>query len=64
MNTERLERSPSSIHTATVLDRTNPRAPRRSIAKTIVSNGRRLRQRIGVVAGICIGLTALLIAFE
>ena len=64
LNTERLDRSHSSIHTATAVDRSNPRAPRRRIAKAIVSNGRRLRQRIGVVAGICIGLTALLIAFE
>jgi len=64
MNTERLDRPHSSIHTSTALDRSNPRAPRRSIAKGIVTNGRRLRQRIGVIAGICIGLTALLVAFE
>jgi len=64
MNTQRLERHHSSIHAATVLDRSNPDAPRRSIAKDIVSNGRRLRQRIGVMAGVCIGLMALLIAFE
>lgn len=64
MNTEHTQRHHSSIPAATALDRSNPRAPRRSIAKHIVANGRRLRQRIGVVAGLCIGLTALLIAFE
>lgn len=64
MHTEHTERNHSSIHAATALDRSNPRAPRRGIAKHIVSSSRRLRQRIGVVAGLCIGLTALLIAFE
>ena len=60
MNTEH---SHPRIHPGTI-DRSNPRAPKRGIAKDIVSNGRRLRTRIGVIAAACIGLTALLIAFE
>ena len=64
MNTEHLARNHSSIHTATAVDRSNPHAPNRGIAKDIVSSSRRLRTRIGVHAGVCIGLTALLVAFE
>lgn len=60
MNTER---SHSSIHPATV-DRSNPNAPKRTFAKSIVSNGRRLRQRIGVAVSLCFGLAALVIALE
>ena len=50
MNTEHTERHHSSIHAATAVDRSNPQAPKRGIAKDIVSNGRRLRTRIGVIA--------------
>jgi len=64
MNTEHTERHHSPIHAATAVDRSNPRRPKRGIAKDIVSSGRRLRTRIGVIAAACIGLTALLIAFE
>lgn len=60
MNTEH---SHPRIHPGTV-DRSNPRAPKRTFAKGIVSNSRRLRQRIGVVAVVCIGLATLLVAFE
>ena len=64
MNAEHTERHHSSIHAATAVDRSNPRAPKRGIAKDIVSNGRRLRTRIGVAAGVGIGLTALLANFQ
>lgn len=60
MNTEH---SQSTIHGATV-DRSNPAMPKRTFAKSIVSSGRRLRQRVGVAVGLCMGLAALLIAFE
>lgn len=60
MNTEH---SHPTIHPATV-DRSNPNAPKRTFAKSIVSNSRRLRQRVGVAVGLCLGLTVLLIAFE
>ncbi len=60
MNTEH---SHPSIHAATI-DRSNPNAPKRTFAKSMVSNGRRLRQRLGVAAGLCIGLAALVIALE
>ena len=66
MNTEHIEhteRKQPRIHTATV-DSSDPRAPRRSIAKDIVSSGRRLRQRVAVGVGLCVGLAALVIAFE
>ncbi|OON63700.1 hypothetical protein B0920_10215 [Massilia sp. KIM] len=63
METEHLERQHAHIHTATV-DRSDPRAPRRTFAKGIVDSGRRLRQRVTVAAGLCIGLAALVIAFE
>lgn len=63
METEHLERQQTSIHPATV-DRTDPRAPRRTFAKGIVDSGRRLRQRVAVSVGLCVGLTALMIAFE
>ncbi len=60
MNTEH---SHPNIHPATV-DRSNPAAPKRTFAKSIVSNGRRLRQRLGVAAGLCLGLAVLVMAFE
>ena len=60
MNTEH---SHPRIHPATV-DRSNPKAPKRTFAKSIVSNGRRLRQRIGVAAGLGLGVAALLVALE
>lgn len=63
MHTEHTERHHSNMG-AMPLDRSNPRAPKRGIAKHIVSNGRRLRQRVGVIAGLCVGLTALLVVFE
>lgn len=64
MNNPQTERNDTPIHTATALDRSNPRAPKRHIAKDIVANGRRLRTRIGVAAGVGIGLTALLANFQ
>lgn len=64
MNTEHTERHHSSIHAATAIDRSNPRAPKRDIAKDVVESSRRLRTRIGVIAAACIGVTALLVAFE
>jgi hypothetical protein len=64
MNTEHTERHHSSIHAATAIDRSNPLAPKRDIAKDIVESSRRLRTRIGVIAAACIGVTALLVAFE
>ncbi len=51
----------SIIHSATV-DRSNPSAPKRTFAKSIVSS--RLRQRVSVALGLCVGLAALVIAFE
>lgn len=60
MNTQH---SHPHIHRSTV-DRSNPQAPKRSLAKSLVSNGRRLRQRLGVAAGLCVGLAVLVIAFE
>lgn len=60
MNTEH---SHPRIHPGTV-DRSNPRAPKRTFAKGIVSNSRRLRQRIGVAVGLCFGMAALLITLE
>jgi S-adenosylmethionine synthetase len=58
MNTEH---SHPTIHPATV-DRSNPAAPKRRFAKSIVSNS--LRQRVSVALGLCLGLAALVIAFE
>jgi len=58
MNTEH---SHPTIHAATV-DRSNPSAPKRTFAKSIVTN--RLRQRVSVALGLCLGLAALVIAFE
>lgn len=60
MNTEH---SHSSIHPATV-DRSNPAAPKRTFAKSMVSNSRRLRQRVSVAIGLCLGLAALVIVME
>lgn len=60
MNTEH---SHPRIHPGTV-DRSNPRAPKRTFAKGIVSNGRRLRQRIGVAVSLCLGMAALFITLE
>ncbi|QOY95915.1 hypothetical protein IM543_08810 [Massilia sp. UMI-21] len=60
MNTEH---SHPNIHAATV-DRSNPNAPKRSIAKSLVANGRRLRARVGVAVGLCLGLAALVIVLE
>lgn len=60
MNTEH---SHPRIHPGTV-DRSNPNAPKRTFAKSIVSNSRRLRQRIGVGVSLCLGMAALLITLE
>jgi hypothetical protein len=60
MNTEH---SHPRIHPATV-DRSNPNAPKRTLAKDIVSSSRRLRQRIGVAVGLCLGMAALLVTLE
>ena len=60
MNTDH---SHAIIHPATI-DPSNPNTPKRTFAKGIVSNSRRLRQRIGVAVGLCLGLAALVIAFE
>lgn len=60
MNTEH---SHPRIHPGTV-DRSNPNAPKRTFAKDIVSKSRRLRQRIGVAVGLCLGMAALLITLE
>ena len=60
MNTEH---SHPRIHPGTV-DRSNPNAPKRTFAKSIVANGRRLRKRIGVAVGLCLGMAALLITLE
>ena len=60
MNTEH---SQPTIHGATV-DRSNPAAPKRTFAKSMVASGRRLRQRVGVGISLCLGLAVLLIAFE
>jgi hypothetical protein len=60
MNTEH---SHPRIHPGTI-DRSNPRAPKRTFAKGMVSNSRRLRQRIGVAVGLCLGMAALLITLE
>ena len=64
MHTEQVQRHRTPIHTATAVDRSNPKKPRRHIAKDIVASSRRLRQRIGVVAVVCISLATLLVAFE
>ncbi|GAB3391840.1 hypothetical protein [Massilia agri] len=58
MNTEH---SHPRIHPGTV-DRSNPSAPKRTFAKSIVSS--RLRQRLSVALGLCVGLAALVVAFE
>ncbi len=58
MNTEQ-----DTIHPATV-DRSNPAAPKRTFAKTIISNSRRIRQRLGVVLGLSLGVAALVIVME
>lgn len=60
MNTEH---SHPRIHPGTV-DRSNPRAPKRTFAKSMVSNSRRLRQRLGVAISLTLGLAAVLIALE
>ncbi len=60
MNTEHPH---DSIHTATV-DRSNPAAPKRTMAKGIVANGRRIRQRLGVALGLSLGVAALVIVME
>jgi hypothetical protein len=64
MHTEQVQRHRTPIHTATAVDRSNPKNPRRHIAQDIVASRRRLRQRIGVVAVVCISLATLLVAFE
>lgn len=58
MNTEH---SHPHIHPATV-DRSNPNAPKRTFAKSMVSSSRRLRQRIAVAVGLCLGVAALVVA--
>ncbi|RZA36286.1 MAG: hypothetical protein EOP92_06090 [Lysobacteraceae bacterium] len=58
-----IEHSHPRVHPGTV-DRSNPNAPKRTFAKGIVSNSRRLRQRIGVAIGLCLGMAALLITLE
>lgn len=63
MYTEHADRNPPSLHTATVLDRSNPEAPKRRIAHDIVQNSRRLRQRIGVAAGVCVSIAALIVGY-
>lgn len=60
MNTEH---SHTSIHPATV-DRSNPAQPKRTFAKSIVSNSSRLRKRMGVAVSLCLGLAALVIVLE
>ena len=60
MNTEH---SHPRIHPATV-DHSNPKAPKRTFAKSIVTNSRRLRQRIGVAASLGLGVAAILVALE
>ena len=60
MNTEH---SPPDIHPATI-DRSNPAEPKRTFAKDIVSNSRRLRKRMGVAASLCVGLATLVIVLE
>ena len=60
MNTEH---SHPRIHPGTV-DRSNPNAPKRTFAKSIVSNSRRLRQRVGVAVSLCLGVAVLVIALE
>lgn len=50
----------SPIYAAT-LDLAAPAASKRNLARDLVSNSRRLRQRIGVAAGLCVGLATLLI---
>jgi hypothetical protein len=60
MNTEH----PHPSIRPTTVDRSNPSAPKRTFAKSVVSNGRRLRQRVGVAVGLCLGMAALLIALE
>lgn len=57
------EHSHPRIHPATV-DRSNPNAPKRTFAKSIVSNSRRLRQRVGVAVSLCLGMAALVVALE
>ena len=60
MNTEH---SHPRIHPGTV-DRSNPAAPKRTFAKSMVSNSRRLRQRVGLAISLCLGLAAFVIALE
>lgn len=51
----------SPIYSATI-DMSPPRAAQRRIARDVVAKSRRLRQRVSVAAGLCVGLTTLLIA--
>ena len=60
MNTQH---SQARVHPGTV-DRSNPKAPKRTFAKSIVANGRRMRQRLGVAVGLCLGMAALLVVLE
>jgi len=58
-----LEHSHQSIRSAPT-DRSIPATPKRSFAKRVVSSSRRLRARIGVGIGLCLGLAALVIVLE
>lgn len=51
----------SPIYAATI-DLSAPRAAQRNLARDMVEKSRILRQRVGVAAGLCIGLTSLLFA--
>lgn len=43
---------------------TNPRRPRRRIARQLVERGERLRNRAGVIIGVALGLLALVSVLE
>ena len=43
---------------------TNPRRPRRRIARQLVERGERLRNRAGVIIGVSLGVLALVSVLE
>lgn len=60
MYSEHTQRDHASPRAATAVDRSNPLAPRRLIAQDIIVGRRRVRQRVAVAAGLCLGLATLL----
>jgi hypothetical protein len=64
MYTEHTQRDHGASRAASAVDRSNPRSPRRRIAHHIISRRRRLRQHVGVAAGLFVCVATLLLAFD